>query len=414
MIVQRILPRFNLPAPICRIVAVTLPEQSGRSFAAWQGERGKRIVVTGPGWSAKAEPGKVLVARQRKIKVVRNGTRRPRSVTIIDVARQAGVSPMTVSRVINADPGVREETRDAVSAAIRALNYTPNAAARSLVTSREIRIGVIYSNPSAAFMSEFLLGVFEEASARAAHLVLLRGERGSPPTPDAITRLIESGVSGMILAPPLGESPAVHAVLHAAGVPVAVVGGVAPDAISVRIDDRQAAYDMTCHLIGLGHRRLGFVVGNPDQSASGERLGGFNAAVSAAGGIQTYVVQGDFSFASGLTAAETLLDLPDPPTAVFASNDDMAAAVISVAHRRHLDVPGDLTVAGFDDTTAAMTLWPPLTTIHQPVHQLAGEALQQLMHAIRSPDRAAPGARSQMLAYTLMERQSCAAPADRG
>jgi len=341
---------------------------------------------------------------------LRNGVRRPRGVTIIDVARAAGVSPMTVSRVINAETGVRASTREVVSAAIRELNYTPNVAARSLVTSRDVRIGVIYSNPSAAFMSEFLLGVFEEASARAAQLVLLKGERGAPPTADAIAGLIASGVGGMILAPPLGESPAVRAALRAAGLPMAVVGGTAPDAISVRIDDRQAAFDMTRHLLALGHRRLGFVVGNPGQSASGERLAGFRAAVEEAGGIETHVVPGDFSYASGLVAGEALLDLPRPPTAVFASNDDMAAAVISVAHRRHLDVPGDLTVAGFDDTNAALTLWPPLTTIRQPVHRLASEALQLLVGEMRRPDRADPASRSRIFAHELVERQSTASP----
>jgi len=322
------------------------------------------------------------------------------------------VSPMTVSRVINTEAGVRADTRELVSAAIRELNYIPNVAARSLVTSTEVRIGVIYSNPSAAFMSEFLLGVFEEASARAAQLVLLKGERGSPPTPEAIAGLIASGVGGMILAPPLGESPAVREVLRAAGLPMAVVAGTAPDAISVRIDDRQAAYDMTRHLIGLGHRRLGFVIGNPGQSASGERLSGFEAAVCDAGedAIETHLVAGDFSYASGLVAGERLLDLGEPPTAVFASNDDMAAAVISVAHRRHLDVPGDLTVVGFDDTTVALTLWPPLTTIRQPVHQLASEALQLLIHEMRRPDRADPAPRSRIFAHELVERQSTACP----
>jgi len=343
---------------------------------------------------------------------LRSGVRRPRGVTIIDVARAAGVSPMTVSRVINADTGVRAGTREVVNAAIRTLNYIPNPAARSLVTSREVRIGVIYSNPSAAFMSAFLLGVFEEASARAAQLVLLKGEGGDPPTPDAIARLLASGVGGMILAPPLGESPAVRAVLREAGLPMAVVGGTAADAISVRIDDRQAAYEMTRHLLSLGHRRLGFVLGNPGQSASSERRHGFEAAVRDAGdgGIETHVVPGDFSYASGLVAGEALLDLPRPPTAVFASNDDMAAAVISVAHRRHLDVPGDLTVAGFDDTTAALTLWPPLTTVRQPVHALASEALQLLIGAMRQPERADPAARSRIVAHELVSRQSAAPP----
>lgn len=336
---------------------------------------------------------------------------RPRGVTIIDVAKAAGVSPMTVSRVINGDPGVRDEVRAQVREVIARLNYTPNLMARSLVTSREIRIGVIYSNPSAAFMSELLVGVFEEASTRAAQLFLLKGQQGMPPSHDAIRGLIDQRIAGLILAPPLGESPIVWDILRQARLPVAVVGGVAPDAICVGIDNARAAYDMTRHLIGLGHRRIGFVHGNPGQSASEDRLAGFRAAVAEGQGLETQIVQGDFSYASGLVAGEALLNAPHPPTAIFASNDDMAAAVVSVAHRRHLDVPGDLTVAGFDDSIAATTLWPPLTTIHQPVRALATTALQLLIQDIRGGSPAATGQpRLTILDHQLIERDSTAGP----
>jgi LacI family transcriptional regulator len=337
--------------------------------------------------------------------------KRARGVTIIDVAKRVGVSPMTVSRVINSNAGVRQATRDAVAAAIRELGYTPNLAARSLVTSREVRIGVIYSNPSAGFMSEFLLGVFEEASACAATLILLRGQSNRPPTSQQIEALIASGVTGMILAPPLGESTVVREALRRAGIPAAIVGGTARDAISVSIDDRCAAYDVTRHLIDLGHRRLGFIIGNPDQSASAERLSGFHAAVREAGSVEIHVAQGDFSYASGLAAGETLLDLPSAPTAILASNDDMAAAVISVAHRRHLRVPDDLSVAGFDDTTTATTLWPPLTTVRQPVHTMATIALQMLIRGVQAPSSdQKPLRRPKVLKHELVKRESTAPP----
>ncbi len=334
---------------------------------------------------------------------------RRRGVTIIDVAKQAGVSPMTVSRVINGDPGVRDETRELVNATIRTLNYTPNLSARSLVTSRELRIGVIYANPSAAFMSGFLAGVFEEASARAAQLILLKGKQGGVPTHAEIEQLISSGIGGVILTPPLGESAEVRQILRAAGLPLAVVAGRVSDAISVGIDDRRAAHDMTRHLIALGHRRLGFIVGNPDQSASAERLAGFTAAAHEAG-VETCIAQGDFSYASGLVAGERLLDDPAPPTAILASNDDMAAAVVSVAHRRHLDVPRDLSVAGIDDSIAATTLWPPLTTIRQPVQELAGEALRLLIDEMRAAQGKGARCITRMLEHTLVERESAAAP----
>lgn len=341
---------------------------------------------------------------------------RPRSATIKDVAARVGVSPMTVSRVINGQIGVGADTRAAVEDAIRALDYTPNVAARSLVTAAEPKIGVIYSNPSAAFMSDFLIGVFEEASARGVRLVLLKGEGGHPPAKAKLKGLAASGVAGFIVTPPLGESPAMLELLGETGLPMAAVGAHAlENAICVRIDDRRAAYEMTRHLIELGHRRLGFVVGNPDQAASAERLAGFHAAVREAGDVRTTVAQGDFSFASGLMAAEQLLDASPVPTAIFASNDDMAAAVISVAHRRQLDVPQALTVVGFDDTPAAVMLWPPLTTVHQPVRDLASEALRLLIAEIacagsppaRRPDR--------VLEHTIVKRQSTASlnPPDR-
>lgn len=342
---------------------------------------------------------------------MKRSARRAGGATIIDVAAHAGVSPMTVSRVINRREGVRPETREAVQRSIDALSYTPNVAARSLVTSTELRIGVVYSNPSAAFMSEFLTGVFEEASTRGARLVLLKGEGGRPPSSEALEEMIASGVSGVILTPPLGESPAILRRLREAGLPVAAVGAYqVPGAICVRIDDRLAAYEMTRHLLELGHRRLGFVLGNPDQAASAERMAGFYAAVRETTGIEVTVAQGDFSYASGLVAGEQLLDTARPPTAIFASNDDMAAAVVSVAHRRHLDVPGELSVAGFDDTNAALTLWPPLTTARQPVHRLAAEALAVLVANVAAGEVRAPKV-DRILEHAVVTRQSTDAPA---
>jgi LacI family transcriptional regulator len=335
--------------------------------------------------------------------------RRAKGATIVDVATRVGVSPMTVSRVINGHVGVRPETRAAVEDAIRELGYTPNVAARSLVKSAELRIGVVYSNASAAFMGDFLTGVFEEASARGVRLILLKGEGGRPPSRSALTEMVRSGVAGVIIAPPLGEAPAVLDVLRKAHVPMAAVGAYAvKDAICVRIDDRAAAYEMTRHLLDLGHRRLGFILGNPDQAASTERLSGFYAAVRERSDVQTVMAQGDFSYQSGLEAGEQLLDAPSPPTAVFASNDDMAAALVSVAHRRHLDVPRELTVVGFDDTHAAVMLWPPLTTVHQPVRRLASEALGLLAAQIAVQNTTAGVQPDHVFDHTLVKRESTA------
>lgn len=331
-----------------------------------------------------------------------------------DVAHLAGVSRMTVSRVINHDAKVRPETREAVLAAIKALNFEVNQTARDLVMAGELRIGIVYSNPSAAFMSDFLIGVFEEATKAGVRLILLRGDNGRAPSPDELQGLLGAGVHGVVLAPPLGEAPVVRELLSSAGLPFAVVAAGRPpqDAINVRIDDRLASEAMARHLLALGHRRIGFIGGNPDQTASQERLEGAHAAVSAVDGAELIPVPGAFTYDSGLSAAEQLLDAASPPTAIFAANDDMAAAVVSVAHRRHLDVPADLTVVGFDDTTVATTLWPPLTTIRQPVRQMAAVALERLIRTLRSNAPPAEPFPDFVLDHALIERQSTAPPRD--
>ncbi len=337
--------------------------------------------------------------------------RRTRRATIKDVAAKVGVSPMTVSRAINGRDGIRSETKAAVMAAIEALAYKPNAAARSLVTSGELRIGVVYSNRSAAFMSDFLTGVFEEAASRGARLVLLRTPRGRIPSSRTLKDFIASGLSGVLLTPPLGDSVALLRLFAEAHLPTATVGAYASTGtVSVRIDDRKAAYEMSRHLLELGHRRIGFIVGNPDQAASAERMAGFFEAVREFENVEAQIAQGDFSFASGLAAAEQLLDRSPPPTAIFASNDDMAAAVVSVAHRRHLDVPQQLSVVGFDDTVAAVTLWPPLTTVHQPVRKLGSEALRLLAAQVLASPEQRRAAGDLLLDYEIIHRQSVAKP----
>ncbi|WP_333573350.1 LacI family DNA-binding transcriptional regulator [Sphingomonas sp.] len=353
--------------------------------------------------------------RGRKNEGVTRAGRSAQGATVIDVAARAGVSAMTVSRVINGRSGVSAATREAVERAIAELHYVPNVAARSLVTSAELRIGILYSNPSAAFMSELLTGVFEEASTRGARLVLLKGEGGRAPAEQDLLRFVNAGLSGILLAPPLAEAPVVLRTLRGLGVPIAAIGAYhVPGATCVRIDDRRAAFEMTRHLLELGHRRLGFVLGNPDQTASAERRAGMEDAMRDVPDAGVQLVQGDFSYASGLAAGEQLLDGPSPPTAVFASNDDMAAAIVSVAHRRQLDVPRQLTVVGFDDTTAAVTLWPPLTTVHQPVRRLAAEALALLADEARGSGSKARPRRDRVLEHEIVKRSSTAAPPEDG
>ncbi|WP_425475257.1 LacI family DNA-binding transcriptional regulator [Sphingomonas silueang] len=295
---------------------------------------------------------------------------------------------MTVSRVVNGGANVRESTRVAVTEAIEKLNYWPNSAARNLAAGDATQIGLLYANPSLAYLSNFLIGALEGARRIGCHLVLepCEGESAEAQA-EATRRFASTAVQGVILPPPLSDSAPVHAELDAAGIPsVAVAIGVPqPGRLAVRIDDFAAARAMTAHLIEQGHRRIGFIRGNPNNGASGERWRGFAAAVAAAGldPASMPVEQGYFTFRSGMIAGERLIDRPDRPSAIFASNDDMAAAVISVAHRRGLHVPQDVSIVGFDDTSLATTTWPEITTVRQPIAAMAEAAVELLIARIR-------------------------------
>ncbi len=334
--------------------------------------------------------------------------------TIEDVAQRAGVSPMTVSRVINGAAGVRDRTRDKVSEAIAALNYVPNQAAQRLAGSGPVRIGVLYSNPSAAYLSEFLVGLLDQASLGHAQLVVEKCDVDGGEAEHA-RDLLANGVHGLILPPPLCDSPALLAVVAGSGTPaVMVAGGTPGDAAgTVCIDDHRAAYEMTRHVLALGHQRIGFITGHPNQSASAKRLQGYRDAMAeaGAGADDELVAPGLFSYRSGLDAAERLLALPQRPSAIFAGNDDMAAAAVAVCHRQGLDVPGDITVVGFDDTAIATTIWPELTTIRQPIAEMSRSAMEMLIRQVRAQRAGSDEPVSHLvLEHQLVRRQSDAAP----
>lgn len=342
--------------------------------------------------------------------------RRRGTVTIEDVARSAGVSAMTVSRVINKEKNVRDKTRERVLQAIEQLRYSPNMAARNLAAGDATHVGLLYSNPSAAYLSQFLVGALDGARRAGCHLVIEACEgEDEPEQAQAARHIAAADVEGVILPPPLSESVPILTELGLADTPVVTVamGKLYENALNVRIDDFAAAKEMTEHLLGLGHRRLGFIKGHPQQMASHERERGFRAAVEAAGLDPADVPseQGYFTFRSGLEAAEKLLDRKRRPTAIFASNDDMAAAAVSVAHRRGLDVPGDLSVVGFDDTAPATTVWPELTTIRQPVAAMADAALDLLLSEIKSRRNGlAPVPAERVLDHELVIRESSGPP----
>ena len=340
----------------------------------------------------------------------KNGRRSGSMVTIHDVARHAGVSPMTVSRVINSETNVREETRAKVAASIKTLRFSPNPAARNLASAASIHIGILYANSTAAYLSELLLGVLEQSSLSSCQLVLeqcenLESER------KAVQRLIAGHVDGVILPAPLCDSEDALKTVVSAGIPAVLVtsGRPAPGFSAVSINDFEAAREMTRHLLALGHRRIAFINGHPGHTASGQRFRGFMEGMTEAGVEVSadQVAQGFFTYRSGLEAAEKLLGNGFNPTAVFACNDDMAAATIAVAHRKGLDVPGDIAIAGFDDTPLATMIWPELTTVHRSIADMAREAVRLLIEQVRAKRSGKqPVTEHRLMKYTLVKRES--------
>lgn len=333
------------------------------------------------------------------------------AVTMHEVAEHAGVSPMTVSRVISGDANVKPETRKLVEAAIKHFGYSPNVAARNLARAATVHIGLLYNNPSASYMNELLVGVLEHSRTAGCQILLekcgARGERA------AVEKLVADGVGGIILPPPLSDSRAAIDALKSRDIPFVAVatGRLEGTGLTVRIDDFEAAASMTRYLISLGHRQIGFIRGAPNQLASAERFAGFKAALREAQIPlrQDWVKQGSFTYRSGLIASEQLLSGPERPTAIFASNDDMAAAAVSMAHRLNLDVPTQLSIVGFDDTPLATSIWPTLTTVLQPVAEMARLAMELLLSEIQERREGRTlGPKQQIMKYELVMRDSSA------
>jgi LacI family transcriptional regulator len=344
--------------------------------------------------------------------IERQRRRSSQSVTIRDVAAHVGVSPMTVSRVINRENNVKSETREMVHAAIRALNYAPSPAARSLAGSLLCRIGLLYDNPSTGYLSELLIGTLDESSRTGAQVLVERcGD--SEMAAAALGKLLKTGIDGLILTSPLCESERVLAeVQHAGVVAVAVAPGLASDRVAtVRIDNVAAARDLAEYLLSLGHRRFGCIQGHPSDTGGRQRLDGFLGALATAGiaADTVRVEQGYYTYRSGLDAAQRLLAEEPYPTAIFAANDDMAAAAVSLAHRMGFEVPLDLSIVGFDDTPVATSVWPSLTTIHQPVAAMARAAVDLVLEEVHRARHGTGTPRQLLHPHTLIVRESTGA-----
>ncbi len=325
---------------------------------------------------------------------------------IRDVAAKAGVSIKTVSRVLNDHPYVREETRRRVDEAMRALDFKPSIAARILSGAKSNQLALIYDNHSPYYMHQIQSGCWQRCHEEGIRLLAQPVVVTDPDVGDQVRGLVsETHVDGIILSSPVTDCDPVLRALEGLKVPFVRISPGTNHALtsSVFMDDVQAADDMTTYLINLGHRRIAFVKGHPDHMASDDRMFGYRRALDRAGipFEPQLVADGEFDFDSGCLAARQFFAQSRPPTAIFAANDDMAAGVLAIAHDRGLDVPAQLSVVGFDDTTLSRTVWPPLTTIHQPMFELAFTATGLLLSGEFAHRR---------LAHQLVERASAAPP----
>ena len=333
-----------------------------------------------------------------------------RGATIREVAHRAGVSIKTVSRVVNNEPNVRPETRERVEKAVSDLDYEPLPAARGLAGRRTFSIGLLYENPHEfSYIQRLLEGAYS-ACEKTGHALLLR------PCPDDLTPTMvgqfvrQTRVDGVLLTAPIADRSDVTSQLVETGIAFAQISPreANPGWTSVGPDDAEASRALTDYVLGLGHRRIGFVKGDPKHGASHKRLAGHLGCLRSHGlaADPSLIVEGNFDFDSGKRGFHALWQLADPPTAVIACNDDSAAGVVVAAHERGISIPGTLSVAGFDDSPTATHTWPALTTVRQPIAAIAFRATEFLIANI-----AGEPPRQETFACDLIARASMAKPA---
>jgi LacI family transcriptional regulator len=333
--------------------------------------------------------------------------------TINDVARIAGVSKKTVSRVINRSPLLNDETRKRVEEVIGGLGYVPNPQARALALRRNFLIGLVHSNPNAQTVMNVQQGMLEALQDTEFEMVVRPVDRGSVTMLDDLRHFLErQRLFGVLLMPPISENDAVAKLCNDIGCRYVRMGSAAldkPDHM-VASNDREAVREATEYLIAQGHRRIGLVAGPHGFRSALERRMGFEEALGDAGIAlpRSMIAEGNYRFESGLIAAERLLDLVPRPTAIFSCNDEMAAGVIHAACQRGLTVPRDLSVIGFDDTPIAAHMWPPLTTVRWPIASMARSAALKLIAGIDG--EAEPVEEPHLFLSTLIRRASVAPP----
>jgi LacI family transcriptional regulator len=319
---------------------------------------------------------------------VRRGTsslrRWPKKVTIIDVAREANVSIKTVSRVLNREKHVSNEKRTIVQGVIDALGFIPSASARALPGGRFYTIGILLEKLGGTYLLDIQLAVMRECQELGYHVIVEEFPRLAGATPRSMRKAVAAlPIDGAILLPPASDNEMLLDALDAEHV---IYTRMAPAenlarSFAVTMDDEGATRAMVRLLANLGHTRIGFIAGKIGHGAAHRRLNAFRAAIGEfpIDPADVDIRQGDFSFEAGQEQGGALLDSARPPTAIFASNDVMAAGVVAAAGKRGLSVPHDLTVCGFDDSALSRHIWPPLTTIRQPLSDMATLAARQML-----------------------------------
>ncbi len=311
-----------------------------------------------------------------------------KKTTINDVAKHAGVSKKTISRVLNDEPNVSSDTRKKVERSFAELDYRPNPQARGLASSQSFLIGLVYPSQSNSYVSNIQKGALERSRAEGFHLVIYPEDHENENLISQFESNLDSAnLDGIILTPPFSDMAGLLNVLKEREIPVVRIGALtALDQIpSVISNDVEASYEMCRYLISIGHHRIAFIKGHLDHGATEQRLSGYKKALKEAGIpiLDQYIQQGNFSFESGEDCARRLLSLQIPPSAIFASNDYMAAGIVKVANQKGISIPHDLTVTGFDNAPASRYIWPSLTTIKQPITEMAIEATRMLIRIIR-------------------------------
>jgi LacI family transcriptional regulator len=337
--------------------------------------------------------------------------------TINDIARLAGVSKKTVSRVINQSPFVREETRARIDAVIQQIGYTPDPQARGLAFRRSFLIGLVYDNPNAQYIVNSQEGVLDALRGSGFELVVHPCDRLSEDFVPGVRRFVErQKLHGVILLPPVSEDQALARALEEIDCQFVRLASVRLDNTPRMIvsSDREATAEAATYLEALGHCRIGFIAGPTHHRSAHERKGGFMDALEKRGLTlpPELIVEGAFTFESGVACGEALLARRPRPTAIFASNDEMAAGVYKAAFRLKIAIPDELSVIGFDDSPVASRLSPALTTIRLPIRDMARLAASKLLPAAGARGEVVSGGVSRIVPH-LVVRDSTQAPRER-